>query len=87
MSVLSVGRICIKKVGREAGKKCVIIDTISNNFVLVTDPKSITSVKRRRSNINHLTPTQEKIKIKKRLSDEELIEKLTASGKLDFLSK
>jgi large subunit ribosomal protein L14e len=86
MSVLSVGRICVKKFGREAGRKCVIIDTINKNFVLITGPKSITSVKRRRSNINHLIPTQEKIKIKRRLSDEELIEKLKASGKLEFLS-
>jgi large subunit ribosomal protein L14e len=74
---IEVGRICIKEYGREKGKKCVIVDLIDKNFVLITGPKEITGVKRRRTNVNHINPTEEKIGIKRGASDEEIIQKLT----------
>ncbi|HDJ97286.1 MAG TPA: 50S ribosomal protein L14e, partial [Thermofilum sp.] len=46
--VFDVGRICVKTMGREAGKKCVIVDIIDDNFVLITGPKAASGVKRRR---------------------------------------
>jgi len=76
MPAIEVGRICVKKTGREAGKKCVIVDVVDKNFVLVTGPKSATGVKRRRVNINHLDLTEEKIKIKRGASDEEIAQTL-----------
>ncbi|MET1101598.1 MAG: 50S ribosomal protein L14e, partial [Pyrodictiaceae archaeon] len=63
MPAIEVGRICIKSAGRLAGRKCVIVDLIDENFVLVTGPKDISGVKRKRSNIKHLIPTPEKIDI------------------------
>ena len=39
MPAVEVGRICVKQVGRETGKKCVIIDIMDKSFVLVTGPK------------------------------------------------
>ena len=59
-----IGRIAVKVSGREAGRKCVIVDVIDKNFVLVTGPKTVTGVKRRRANVNHIEPLQEKIEIK-----------------------
>ncbi|MBS7655354.1 50S ribosomal protein L14e [Candidatus Bathyarchaeota archaeon] len=76
MTAMEIGRICVKTSGREKGKKCVIIDVIDKNFVLVTGPKSLTGVKRRRVNIKHLKPTEEKIKIKKGASDEAVLKAL-----------
>ncbi|MBS7656986.1 MAG: 50S ribosomal protein L14e [Candidatus Bathyarchaeia archaeon] len=76
MPAIEVGRVCVKKMGREAGKKCVIIDVIDKNFVLVTGPKSVTGVKRRRVNVNHLEVTEETIKIKRGASDEEVAQAL-----------
>jgi len=78
MPAIEVGRICIKTMGREAGKRCVIVDLIDKNFVLVTGPKSVTGVRRRRANISHLKPTDEKIKIKRGASDEEVAQALGA---------
>jgi large subunit ribosomal protein L14e len=85
MPAIEVGRICVKTSGREAGKKCVIIDIIDKNFVLITGPKQLTGVKRRRANIKHLEVTEEKIKIKKGASDEEVLKALEKSQKLDYI--
>ena len=76
MPAIEVGRICIKTRGREAGKKCVIVDLIDKNFVLITGPKSLTGVRRRRANIRHLSPTEEKINISRGASDEEVLQAL-----------
>lgn len=72
MSVIEVGSVCVKEKGREKGKKCVVIDIIDKNYVLVTGPKKATGVKRRRVSINHLSPTGEKVKVKKGASDREV---------------
>jgi len=83
LPAIEVGRICVKTAGREAGKLCVVVDVIDKNFVLVTGPKEITGVKRRRANINHLKPTEKKIKIKRRATDEDVIKALKESGELE----
>jgi large subunit ribosomal protein L14e len=72
MSVMEVGSVCVKKMGREKGRKCVVVDVVDKNYVLVTGPKSLTGVKRRRVNVKHLDPTGETVKIKKGASDEEV---------------
>ncbi len=72
MPAIEVGRVCVKATGREAGKRCVIVDMIDRNFVLVTGPRAVTGVKRRRVNVSHIKPTEEKIKIKRAASDEEV---------------
>lgn len=87
MSAIEVGRICVKVVGREAGKRCVILDVIDKNFVLITGPKSVSGVKRRRVNINHLEPTAEKIGIKRGATEEEVVEVLKTANKLDEMAE
>ncbi len=87
MPAVEVGRICVKIAGREAGRKCIVVDVIDKNFALITGPKQITGVKRRRVNINHIEPTPEKIEIKRGASDEEIIEALKAAGKLEEMTK
>ena len=83
MPAIEVGRICVKASGREAGKRCVLVEIIDKNFVLITGPKSITGVKRRRANVNHITPTEEKIKIRRGASDEDVAEALSKAGKIE----
>jgi large subunit ribosomal protein L14e len=62
----------VKKLGRDAGKRCVIVDVLDKNFVLCTGPKAVTGVRRRRVNMNHLKPLEEKIEIEKGASDEQV---------------
>lgn len=87
MPAIEVGRICVKLTGREAGRKCVIVDIIDKSFVLITGPKNVTGVKRRRVNINHIEPLQEKITIKRGASDEEVTEALKEAGKLEEMAQ
>ena len=87
MPAVEVGRICLKTAGRENGKKCVIVDVMDKSFVLITGPRKVTGVKRKRANINHLKPLQEKLDIKRGASDEEVTQTLEAAGKLQEMSQ
>jgi large subunit ribosomal protein L14e len=87
MPAIEVGRICVKVSGREAGRKCVIVDVVDKSFVLITGPKKVTGIRRRRANVNHVEPMQDKVEIKRGASDDEISEALKASGKLDMMAK
>lgn len=87
MPAIEVGRICVKLIGREAGRKCVIVDIIDKSFLLITGPKTLTGVKRRRVNINHIEPLQDKIQIQRGASDEEVVEALKTAGKLEEMEQ
>ena len=68
MVAIDVGRVCMKTQGREKGNKCVIIDVIDRNFVVVTGPE----VKRRRVNMDHLMALDEIVEIQRNATDEEV---------------
>lgn len=76
MSVIEAGRICIKKKGRDAGKKCVVTE-VDKNFAFVVGGR----VKKRECNILHLFPTEKKIEIKKGMKEEKIIDLLKREGK------
>jgi large subunit ribosomal protein L14e len=56
--MIEPGRVCIKKCGRDAGKKCVVINIIDERFVEIYSPirKRV-----RKCNIMHLIPTDKKV--------------------------
>lgn len=58
MALVETGRVCVKKFGRDAGKRAVITKVIDPNFVQV-----VTSVrlKERKCNVKHLEFLSEKI--------------------------
>lgn len=87
MPAIEVGRICVKLVGREAGRKCVIVDIIDDNFVFITGPKQLTGVRRRKCNIKHIEVLPEKINIPKGASDEEVLKALEEQGKTEFMKE
>lgn len=72
--VMEVGRVCVKLAGHEAGKRCVIVDVLDNVYVVVSGP----GVKRRRCNIAHLEPLEQKVEIAKGVSDEDVKRMLEA---------
>jgi large subunit ribosomal protein L14e len=86
MPAIEVGRICMKTVGRESGRKCVIVDVMDKSFVVVTGPKKVTGVKRRRVNINHVAPLEDIVQVKRGASDEEVTQMLEAEGKLEEMA-
>ena len=87
MASIEVGRICVKLTGRETGRKCVVVDVIDKNFALVTGPKSVTGVRRRRTNVDHLEPTLESIEVKKGAVDEEVEKALTKAKKTKYMKE
>ena len=87
MPAIEVGRICLKLAGRETGKKCVIVEVVDKSFVLITGPKKVTGVKRRRASINHIAPLKDKIDIKRGSSDDEVTQILETSGKLEEMTQ
>ena len=92
MASLTVGRVCMKIAGREAGCYAVVIKAAGKgkeekSFVMITGPKLLTGVKRRLCNIDHLEPLQHMVEIKEDASDEEVIAALDKAGlvtKLDL---
>src|SRR6056297_753779 len=77
--MFKVGRVCVKLAGREAGTKCVIVEQLDKNYVLIDGP-----VKRRRCNVKHLMPLEYELdlkegaksqKVTKALIDAEIITK------------
>jgi len=87
MPAIEIGRICIKVTGRESGQKCVIVDLIDKNFVLVTGPKEVSGIKRRRSNVNHIEVTEDVIDIDRGASDADIVKTLKDAGKIEEMKE
>ena len=65
--MIEVGRLCVKIAGRDAGLKCVVVEILDNNYVLIDG-----QTRRRKCNIMHLESLKEVVKIKKGASHEEI---------------
>ncbi|MEM0258251.1 MAG: 50S ribosomal protein L14e, partial [Thermoproteota archaeon] len=85
MALISVGRICVKTKGRDAGKKCVVVSIINDNFVLVTGPKKLTGVRRRKVNIRHLSPLPKHIRLPKDASDDVVLSALEKNNLVNYM--
>src|SRR3989344_5238641 len=72
---MKIGHICMKIAGRDAGKICVIVDTLDKNFVLV-DGQS----RRKKCNLMHLEPLGKTVDIKKGASHAEVVKALNSAG-------
>ena len=87
MAAIQIGRVCIKTHGREKGLKCVIIDIIDKNFVLITGPPKISSIKGRRVNVKHIQPLKYVIDINRGMSDEEIEDVIIQNDLLTEIQK
>ena len=54
---------------------------------MITGPKSVSGVKRRRVNINHIEPLDKKIEISKGASDDEVLKALEDAGLIEFMKE
>jgi len=63
MALIEEGRVCIKKLGRDAGSKAVVAKIIDGNYVQI-----ISSVRprARRCNVRHLEFLSEKVSLEDR---------------------
>lgn len=72
---MKIGQLCTKISGREAKHKCVVVDIIDDNSVLIDG-----DVKRRKCNIKHLEPSSRVLDIKKGASNSEVIGVMKKEG-------
>jgi large subunit ribosomal protein L14e len=68
MALFDIGRVCVKLAGRDAGKKCVIVD-IKDEHVVLLDGET----RRRHCNVKHLEPLNETLDLKKGASHVEVV--------------
>ncbi len=73
--MIEIGRLCVKIAGRDAGSKCVVVDTIDKKSVLIDG-----ETRRRKCNISHLEPLAEVIKIKKGASHADISKEFKKLG-------
>jgi large subunit ribosomal protein L14e len=87
MSLVEVGRICVKTHGREAGKKCVVVERVDKNFVVISGPQEASGVRRRRSNVDHLNPTTKKVNIKAGADDSAIVKAIKEAKLSPFMKE
>ena len=73
---MEIGRMCVKIAGRDAGKKCVIVNAPEDGKFVLIDGET----RRRKCNIKHLEPLEEKIKIKKGASHDTIVSEFKKLG-------
>jgi len=57
MAAISVGRVCIKTKGRDAGEKVIVTKIMDKNFVMVRSAAR-KSKPERKCSVLHLEPTE-----------------------------
>lgn len=60
MALIEVGRVCIKKFGRDAGERAVITKVVDDNFVEIM---TASRPKERKCNTRHLEILAEKVDV------------------------
>lgn len=76
MTLFDTGRVCVKTAGREAGRLCVVLDKVDTDHVLVTGPKVLSGVRKRKCSIAHLEPLAARLKIKAEAADSDVLDLL-----------
>lgn len=75
--MFEIGRICMKIAGRDAGKKCVIIDVVDEHFVMIDG-----QTRRRKCNIKHLEPLNQVVQVNENAPVPEVVRVLKEIGVL-----
>ena len=75
MAVAEIGRLCLKIAGRDSNKKCLIVDILENDYVLIDG-----ETRRKKCNIKHLEPTDKVIKISKGASHNDVVKEFKKLG-------
>lgn len=73
--LFTVGRVCLKIAGRDAGKRCVIVEVQGDDRVLIDG-----ETRRRACNLRHLEPLPDVVKLKAGAKHEEVVKAFTELG-------
>lgn len=75
MGLFEVGRVCVKIAGRDARKKCVIVDVLESPHVLIDG-----ETRRRKCNISHLEPLDIIVEISANANNASVVAALKEQG-------
>ncbi len=87
MAAIEIGRVCVKVAGKDSAKYCIITGVDKDGMVEITGPKPITGIKRKNCNPAHLEPTKDKVEIKDKAIDEDVIKAIESAGLTDKLKQ
>lgn len=73
--LFEVGRLCVKLAGRDSNKKCVVVEKIDNNHVIIDG-----ETRRRKCNVKHLEPLDKIIKLGAKSSRADIIKIFSDMG-------
>jgi len=73
--MIEIGRLCVKIAGRDAGKKCVIVNILDDSFVTIDG-----ETRRKRCNIDHLELLDKVLPVEKDASHDDVILELGKAG-------
>ncbi len=65
--MIEIGRLCVKTAGRDAGKKCIVVDILDDTYVLIDG-----ETRRRKCNIFHVEALDQVLPIKKGASHDDV---------------
>ena len=80
--MIDIGRICVKIAGRDAGLRCVVVEILDNNYVLIDG-----ETRRRKCNIVHLEPLDKSVDLKKGASHADVAKAVDGLGWTLFAPK
>lgn len=65
--LFSIGRVCIKLAGRDAGKFCTVVQQLEDGYVLIDG-----QTRRKKCNVAHLEPTAKSVDLSANASSEDV---------------
>lgn len=69
--MFQIGRVCVKLAGRDAGKRCVVVDVLEGKYVMIEG-----QTRRRKCNMLHLEPLDEVLDIQKNATHDTVMKAL-----------
>lgn len=73
--MFEIGRVCMKIAGRDAGKSCVVVEKIDEQFVMIDG-----ETRRRKCNVRHLEPRATVVALKKGAAHDVVVAALKEAG-------
>jgi len=71
LKMFEIGRVCIKLAGRDAGKKCIVVDVLEGKYVMIEG-----QTRRRRCNMLHLEPLEQVLDVGKNATHDTVMKAL-----------
>lgn len=68
MTLYEIGSLCMKTMGRDSGKRCIVIQHLEEPYVLIDG-----ETRRRKTNKAHLEPLGKTLDVKEKASRKEVI--------------